>query len=88
MENEKKFRLAVTEEELLAEGIPLRRLAGVMARLRRMVRQAPQLNNYPTLTALARQICFWEGTRRFAPLPAHARLHVQLNSLKVTLTRK
>ena len=49
-------QLAVTGAELLNEGIPRRKIDGVLDALLRTVSRSPELNTWPVLTALARQM--------------------------------
>ena len=51
-----KQQLAITGPELLVEGVPRRRLAQVENALLKTVIRQPELNSYPTLAALAKEL--------------------------------
>ena len=47
-------RLMITDAELLAEGVPLKKLPGVRRALEQAVAARPELNEWPQLAAMAR----------------------------------
>ena len=58
-------RLMITDAELLAEGVPLKKLSGVRRALERAVAARPELNEWPQLAAMARGMhrflgCDWQ----------------------------
>lgn len=52
-------KLQITNAELLAQGVPAGKLEAVRAALEKAVAADPSLNNWPTLSAMAR------GMKRF-----------------------
>lgn len=53
----KKEQLAVTSAQLMAEGVPPRKLGAVQAMLLKAVVEQPALNEWPTLVQMARSLC-------------------------------
>ena len=60
-----KVRLAITDAELLAEGVPMSRVAQVRGLLQQAVNKEPSLNAWPTLAAMARSLA-WTVERDWA----------------------